>query len=82
MKDIASSRVKVVVTSRPITEFLEIFKACSMLRLQDLTSNDIKIYVTENLCQHETMVEFEKRYPEKAKGLVEEITSTANSVFL
>ncbi len=82
LRSLPSRQVKVVVSSRPITECVHTFKGCPTLRVPDLTTGDISIYITETLCQHETMVEFAKRHPEKATNLVREITSKASGVFL
>jgi hypothetical protein len=40
-----SSKIKAVLSSRPLPAFEEVFGGCPMLRLQDLTKHDIDFYV-------------------------------------
>ena len=47
--------IKVCLSSRPLLEFEHAFIACPSLRLQDLTHQDIKTYIDEQLVQDSKM---------------------------
>ncbi|KAH7394011.1 hypothetical protein DE146DRAFT_765582 [Phaeosphaeria sp. MPI-PUGE-AT-0046c] len=82
LKSLASSSVKIVVSSRPINACLSVFRASPCLRLQELTANDMSVYVQGNLASNEIMVQLAKRYPTDAKEIVAEITEKASGVFV
>lgn len=44
-----SADVKVCLSSRPDRSYVEAFRSCAMLRLQDLTEPDIRSYVSDKL---------------------------------
>ncbi|KAJ8133511.1 hypothetical protein O1611_g101 [Lasiodiplodia mahajangana] len=74
--------VKICVASRPWTIFEEAFEQKSNLRLEDLTSDDIKNFVKSKL---EADTEFEnlgRRYPLFAERLIDNIVLKASGVFL
>lgn len=82
LKSLASSNVKIVVSSRPINACLSVFRTSPCLRLQELTARDMALYVQGNLASHEIMVQLAKRYPTDAKEIVAEITEKASGVFV
>lgn len=74
--------IKVIVSSRPLTECLSTFRDCPTLRLQDLTKGDMEIFIEGNLDAHRDMRRLTKRYPIQAASLVKEIQDKAQGVFL
>ena len=82
LNSIVSHRVKVVISSRPISNCVTIFQGCPSLRLQDLTLGDIKIFIEEYLYKHPEMKALERQHPDGARKLVHEIREKANGVFL
>jgi len=82
-QNIAKSRnVKVCLSSRPWLVFEEAFKNVPSLRVQDLTSSDITLYVGDKLKNDRRMEHLAKRHPEGAKELIDEIVTKAQGVFL
>lgn len=79
---IASSTIKVVVSSRPINACLNVFKHCPTLRLQDLTQGDMSVFVQDRLSSHPLMVELQYESPEMATTLRAEIQEKSEGVFL
>jgi hypothetical protein len=77
-----SPRVKVCVSSRPHIMFEKAFAKRPSLRLQDLTYNDITKYVEDRLVKDESMQRLNAEEPVEAQGLVEEIVTSADGVFL
>jgi hypothetical protein len=77
-----NAKVKVIVSSRPINASLSIFKDCPALRLQDLTKNDMDIYVRDQLDPHPTMVQLIKVHPKEHSEIVFELQEKAEGVFL
>jgi hypothetical protein len=49
LSTMASSAIKVVVSSRPINACLNVFRQCPTLRLQDLTYNDMNVFIQDRL---------------------------------
>lgn len=74
--------VKVCVSSRPLVPFENAFEKCPSLMLQDLTYNDIKLYVETKFAQDPKFILLKYEEPEKAPVLVEEIVQKASGVFL
>jgi hypothetical protein len=74
--------VKVCLSSRPWLVFEEAFEAVPSLRLQDLTLQDIELYVHENLRLNRKMKSLEESNPSGAASLVRNIVTKANGVFL
>ena len=79
---LVSSKVKVVISSRPINTCLHVFDHCPALRLQDLTARDMQIYVKGTLMSHETMVQVTKLFPKDTHEIVTELKEKADGVFL
>jgi hypothetical protein len=77
-----STSVKVCLSSRPGILFEEAFQDCPGLRLQDLTSEDIRLYVRERLQSNQRMAHLEKSNHIDADFLIQSITAKANGVFL
>lgn len=82
LKSSASTNIKICLSSRPWVEFQEAFKSQPGLKLQDLTFDDIALYVNENLAENKKMVAFRDQEPVKASYFVREIVTKADGVFL
>jgi hypothetical protein len=78
----SSSSVKVFLSSRPLLVFEDAFGKCPRLMLQDLTQNDIKVYIDSQLGKSGRFLELKKREPERAPQLVIEIVDKSAGVFL
>lgn len=74
--------MKICVSGRPRIEFEKVFRLCPILRLQDLTKNDISIYVKDRLGASERWLVLCKGQPDDAKKMTEDIVKMANGVFL
>jgi hypothetical protein len=82
-KDVVlSSQVKVCVSSRPHVAFESAFKTRPKLRMQDLTRQDIHLYITDRLVHDKMMEELSLQEPIACAKLVEEISEAALGVFL
>lgn len=77
-----SANIKICVSSRPETVFMDQFSDNPKLRLQALTSDGIKLYVSGTLHDDEKMKALYHDENEEALKLEEEIVSAANGVFL
>jgi len=83
LKDVSSyPNIKLCVASRPWVEFEDAFKDRSSLRVQDLTYRDIQAYVSSHFLGHVGFAELERREPEYASQLIEDIARKASGVFL
>ncbi|KAM6524332.1 hypothetical protein FSOLCH5_004933 [Fusarium solani] len=78
----AHSHVKICVSSRPWLQIENVFKSCPTLRLQDLTKNDIFVYVEDRLSANENWTALCAGQPSEATKVIKEIVATANGVFL
>jgi hypothetical protein len=78
----AYENVKIIVSSRPIPACVEVFLPLPHLRLQDLTYNDIQVYVQDTLKSHPNMKKLESCNRAQTQDLVTEITKKASGVFL
>ena len=78
------NNIKICASSRPWNVFGTAFggESRSMLRLQDLTRNDITLYVRETLEQNDLSNELRQREDAHCVELVEEVVSKAQGVFL
>ncbi|KAF2175974.1 hypothetical protein K469DRAFT_761665 [Zopfia rhizophila CBS 207.26] len=78
-----SPDIKICVSSRPWNVYEDAFGGdpSRMLRLQDLTRGDIRLYVTDNLETNSHYLAI-KEVDDAYKQLVEEITERADGVFL
>ncbi|OCL11281.1 hypothetical protein AOQ84DRAFT_272155, partial [Glonium stellatum] len=82
-KAVASlDRIKIVLSSRPITACLEAFQDCPGFKLQDLTRNDIERYIKAEIGKHKRMKQLESETPKEAEELIREMTAKASGVFL
>ncbi|KAF1344185.1 hypothetical protein BDV97DRAFT_403131 [Delphinella strobiligena] len=77
-----SKNMKLVVSSRPLLVFEEAFAQEHQLRLQDLTADDIKIYVDDKVERHPRMANLLMKSPASAGNLASAIISKASGVFL
>ncbi|KAK4215415.1 hypothetical protein QBC37DRAFT_386337 [Rhypophila decipiens] len=77
-----SSNVKFCVSSRPWPVFETIFDESPSLRLQDLTRDDIKTFVTDRLWANKSIQRLLKHGPDTLPALANEITKRASGVFL
>ncbi|KAK0712477.1 hypothetical protein B0T26DRAFT_714426 [Lasiosphaeria miniovina] len=79
----SSQQVKICVSSRPWNEFEKAFggNALRQLRVQDLTRDDIKLFVRDTLEKDANFQEM-KEDDESCVDLIQEITNRANGVFL
>ncbi|KAF2803353.1 uncharacterized protein BDZ99DRAFT_400033, partial [Mytilinidion resinicola] len=80
---ITSSNIKICVSSRPWNIFEDAFgkNSSRMLALQDLTRNDIQLYVQNHLEENEHFIRLKTRDP-RCVDLVQEIVDRAQGVFL
>lgn len=79
----AFPNVKICVSSRPWTIFLDAFQASPerTFRLEDLTRGDIRKYVTDNFKKHE-QYERLSRFDAGYSRVIEEVSTRAQGVFL
>jgi hypothetical protein len=82
LKNCAPNRIKLCVASRPWLEFEESFHGMPWLKMEDLTRQDIQLYVEENMQASSRWNEFVRIMPDEASGMIEEITDKATGVFL
>ena len=78
----ASSFIKICLSSRPLLIFEESFKASPGLRLQDLTSGDIRRFVTDRLSNDPRMRQIADNEPLQRHDFEREICNKAQGVFL
>ena len=71
--------VKLAVSSRPINDCVHAFRGSPQLRLQDLTKEDINIYVLRNLDQHPNSKQIESQELVKLRA---DIVDRSCGVFL
>ena len=83
-RDISSTNdhIKFCLSSRPWPVFDDIFEHMPRLQLQDLTHNDIKLYVEDHLGNNKRMLELQEEDPVNASRLINEIVEKARGVFL
>ena len=74
--------IKISLSSRPIPACVCAFNDLPMLRLQDLTADDIRKYASDTLCQDKLMRKLEAVSPSSTNQFMEEITLKASGVFL
>ena len=77
-----SPNVKICVSSRPWLIFEDAFKGMPSLSLQDLTHNDIKIYVEDMIEKNQQFKSLQGIDPTGCSQLVSEIVQKAAGVFL
>ena len=78
------NNIKICASSRPWNVFKRAFGTGShtMLRLEDLTRNDITLYVRETLEQNDLFNQLRRRENAHCVDLVNEVVSKAKGVFL
>lgn len=76
------AHVKICVASRPWVVFQDAFGSKPNLRLEDLTYNDIKLFVTAKFADDPEFSKLQRREPGFANQLIEDIVSKASGVFL
>jgi len=74
--------VKFCVSSRPLLAFKEAFKDCLGLRLEDLTRDDIQLYVEAKINEVARKKSLTLKSPEETKSLIYEVIQKADGVFL
>ena len=74
--------LKVCVSSRPWTAFEDAFRHKPSLRLEDLTYDDIKRFVTSRFDAEPLFRNLQQQEGQYAAALIESILSTAQGVFL
>lgn len=78
-----SPHIKICAASRPWYDFIDAFgKQKWRLSVQDLTNNDILLYINDNLEQNSQFQALKHRDTESATALVQEIRDKAQGVFL
>ncbi|OAL46371.1 hypothetical protein IQ07DRAFT_647357 [Pyrenochaeta sp. DS3sAY3a] len=82
IQSMLSPNVKTCVSSRRWPLFEDGFRQSPSLRLEALTRNDIKRYVTNRFEDNDGFQDLEKETPKEARQLIEDITSKASGVFL
>ncbi|KAK5949567.1 hypothetical protein OHC33_009374 [Knufia fluminis] len=65
-----SRNVKFVLSSRPVDACVEKLGGCPQLRLQDLTSKDIELYIDGRLSSNHAMLDLMNEEPVQARELV------------
>ncbi|KAH3904242.1 hypothetical protein HBH56_237610 [Parastagonospora nodorum] len=82
LRSLASSRVKLVISSRPLNGCLASLAGCPTLRVQDLTRKDMKVFVDGELSTHHLMTRLVRQFPAKAPQFALDIVEKAEGVFL
>ncbi|OCT51420.1 hypothetical protein CLCR_07983 [Cladophialophora carrionii] len=77
-----SDSIKLCVSSRHYPIFQTAFEGFPALRLENLTRNDIKIFVEERFQDLKDFKSLQQIYPQQSKELVLEIVKKAQGVFL
>ncbi|KAH7395861.1 hypothetical protein BKA64DRAFT_71611 [Cadophora sp. MPI-SDFR-AT-0126] len=77
-----SDHVKLCVSSRPWPPFQDAFQNCRGLKLQDLTSGDIKQYVEDKINENANMALLKRRMPVRSNFFVDNLIWKAEGVFL
>ncbi|KAH6719510.1 hypothetical protein BKA61DRAFT_472972, partial [Leptodontidium sp. MPI-SDFR-AT-0119] len=74
--------VKVCVSSRPYVVFRENFEGCPTLAVQDLTMEDITLFVSDRFHGNSAFQKLALREPEATTELIQAVVSKASGVFL
>ena len=78
----SSPSIKICLSSRPLLIFEESFRESPGLRLQDLTSGDIRRFVTDRLSNNSRMRQIADNEPLQRHDFEKEICKKAQGVFL
>ena len=82
LRSLASHRVKLIISSRPLNACLESLSGCPTLRLQDLTRKDMRAFVDGELSTQHLMLRLVRHFPAIAPQLASDIVDKAEGVFL
>lgn len=74
--------VKICLSSRPLNIFRDAFRTCPGLRLEDLTRNDINLYVAKQLSSSVNFRRWSQYQSDDADALIREVSAKASGVFL
>lgn len=77
-----NENVKICLSSRPWNIFQDAFGSCPQLRLEDLTYNDISLYIRRQLYSNNRFNKLMQYDTTAAEGLVASLISKAAGVFL
>jgi len=77
-----SDNIKICLSSRPLVPLEYAFKSSPNIRLQDLTHDDIKLYVIDKLHGNRRFQQLAAEEPVQAPALINEIVTKADGVFL
>jgi len=78
----ASPNVKLSVASRPWPVFEDAFRRQPSLRMEDLTSVDVALFVTDKLAESYMFSRLQELDPSSADTLIETVTGMSSGVFL
>lgn len=78
----SSKYVKFCVSGRPLSAFQSLFHSTPGLKLQDLTVDDITLYVDDKLTKNRHMRDLLRTCPQDGQWLIDEIATRASGVFL
>ncbi|EXJ53357.1 uncharacterized protein A1O5_13397 [Cladophialophora psammophila CBS 110553] len=76
------ANIKVCVSSRPWPIFESAFGNYPHFRLEELTRNDINLYVNEKFAKVSEFEDLQTLYPEECSKLIHEVVNKAQGVFL
>ncbi|RYP04282.1 hypothetical protein DL764_004545 [Monosporascus ibericus] len=83
VRDLATGNtIKVIVSSRPVTSCFQAFSHKPNLQLQELTKDDIKVYVNDTVGSHPYMEDLQAADPTAVGSILEAIVYKASGVFL
>lgn len=74
--------IKVCVASRPWSEFNDALDSSPMICMQDVTVNDMLLFVNGNVGSNRAFMDMKKTFPAEAELLVQEVVEKANGVFI
>jgi hypothetical protein len=77
-----SEHAKFCLSSRPWPIFQDIYQDTPGLKVQDMTHDDIKLYVEDNLERNRNMQDLLDEDPQGSSGLIKELVNKADGVFL
>ncbi|PVH84734.1 hypothetical protein DL98DRAFT_584281 [Cadophora sp. DSE1049] len=77
-----SANVKLCLSSRPWPAFQDAFRKLAGLKLQDLTSDDIKQYINDKINKNEKIELLKLREPVRVEILTNQLIQKAEGVFL
>lgn len=79
---VALPHVKLLISSRPTSEYVDMFKSCSKLAMQDLTRGCIKSYIDGELRTNPYFEELMKTQPDETCSLLDAVADRASGIFL